>query len=101
MNPLTSAAILGAGSLGTALAKLLAPKLDVHPARFHRTGVRGGHQPRPPESRNISPTSTLAPNVRATMDHREALAMPLVIFAVPTVAIRSEAEQARRPRPAA
>jgi glycerol-3-phosphate dehydrogenase (NAD(P)+) len=35
----------------------------------------------------------LAANVRATMDPREALAMPLVIFAVPTVAIRSEAEK--------
>ena len=34
----------------------------------------------------------LAPNVRATMDHREALAMPLVIFAVPTWA------SARKPK---
>jgi glycerol-3-phosphate dehydrogenase (NAD(P)+) len=90
MTPITAAAILGAGSLGTALAKLLAPKLDsillvsIEEECVH--GINRDH--RNPKYLN---SVQLAPNVSATMDHREALGMPLVIFAVPTVAVRSEA----------
>ena len=92
MNPLTSAAILGAGSLGTALAKLLSPKLEsillVSIDDECVDGINRNHH-NPKYLSNIP----LAPNVRATTDHREALAMPLVIFAVPTVGVRSEAEK--------
>jgi glycerol-3-phosphate dehydrogenase (NAD(P)+) len=90
MKPITAAAILGAGSLGTALAKLLAPKLgSILLVSIEEECVEGiNRDHRNPKYLN---SVQLAPNVRATMDHREALAMPLVIFAVPTVAVRSEA----------
>ncbi len=90
MNPFTSAAILGAGSLGTALAKLLSPKLDsillVSIDPNCAAGINRDH-------RNPKYLSSfeLPANIRATTDHREALAHPLIIFAVPTLAIRSEA----------
>jgi glycerol-3-phosphate dehydrogenase (NAD(P)+) len=92
MTPLTSAAILGAGSLGTALAKLLAPKLEsIILVSIEQDCVEGINR----DHRNPKYLTAveLAPRVRATMDHREVLAMPLVIFAVPTAAIRPEAEQ--------
>lgn len=92
MNPLTSAAILGAGSLGTALAKLLAPKLEsillVSIEAECVDGINRDHR-NPKYLKAIE----LATNVRATLDPREALAMPLIIFAVPSAAIRSEAEK--------
>ena len=92
MNPLTSAAILGAGSLGTALAKLLSPKLDplilISIEQECVEGINRDHR-NPKYLKNID----LAPHIRATTDHREALAMPLVIFAVPAGAIRSEANR--------
>jgi glycerol-3-phosphate dehydrogenase (NAD(P)+) len=90
MKPITAAAILGAGSLGTALAKLLAPKLDsILLVSIEPECVDGINR----DQRNPKYLTSvqLAPNVRATMDHREALALPLIIFAVPTVAVRSEA----------
>ena len=90
MKPITAAAILGAGSLGTALAKLLAPKLEsILLVSIEPECVDGINR----DQRNPKYLTSvqLAPNVRATMDHREALAMPLIIFAVPTVAVRSEA----------
>jgi glycerol-3-phosphate dehydrogenase (NAD(P)+) len=92
MNPLTSAAILGAGSLGTALAKLLSPKLEsivlVSIEQECVDGINLNHQ-----NPKYLASVELAPNVRATMDPREALTLPLIIFAVPTAAIRSEAEK--------
>lgn len=92
MTPFTSAAILGAGSLGTALAKLLAPKLDsLLLVSIERECVDGINR----EHRNPKYLSdvTLDPKVRATTDSREALVMPLVIFAVPTSAIRPVATE--------
>lgn len=92
MTLFTSAAILGAGSLGTALAKLLAPKLEsvllVSIEQECVDGINRDHR-NPKYLTDIS----LGENVRATSDHREALGMPLVIFAVPTVGVRSEAEK--------
>lgn len=88
----TSAAILGAGSLGTALAKLLGPKLDsillVSIEEECVAGINRDHL-----NPKYLKTTELAPHVRATMDHREALALPLVIFAVPTAGVRSEADK--------
>jgi glycerol-3-phosphate dehydrogenase (NAD(P)+) len=92
MKPITSAAILGAGSLGTALAKLLAPKLGsvllVSIEQECVDGINRDHR-NPKYLKDVS----LGGNVRATGDHREAPGMPLVIFAVPTVGVRSEAEK--------
>ncbi len=88
----TSTAILGAGSLGTALAKLLSPKLEsVLLVSIDANCAQGINR----DHRNPKYLSSfeLPSNIRATTDHREALAMPLVIFAVPTVGIRSEAEK--------
>lgn len=86
----TSAAILGAGSLGTALAKLLAPKLESIVLVSIETecveGINRDHR-NPKYLTNID----LPHHLRATTDHREALAHPLVIFAVPSGAIRSVA----------
>lgn len=92
MTAFQSAAILGAGSLGTALAKLLAPKLEkilfvsIDPRCAE--GINRDHR-NPKYLSDIE----LPPNVSATTDHREVLDMPLVIFAVPTVGIRSEADK--------
>jgi glycerol-3-phosphate dehydrogenase (NAD(P)+) len=89
-TPFTSAAILGAGSLGTALAKLLAPKLESIVLVSIETecveGINRDHR-NPKYLTDID----LPPTIRATTDHREALDQPLVIFAVPSGAIRSEA----------
>jgi glycerol-3-phosphate dehydrogenase (NAD(P)+) len=90
MTPLTSTAIIGAGSLGTALAKLLESKLEdillvtIDPACA--AGINLNH--RNPKYLSDIP---LGPNIRATTDHREALSMPLIIFAVPSAGLRSEA----------
>jgi glycerol-3-phosphate dehydrogenase (NAD(P)+) len=90
--PISSAAILGAGSLGTALAKLLSPNLEsillVGIDADCVAGINRDHR-----NPKYLPAFDLPPNIRATTDHREALPMPLVIFAVPTVGIRSEAEK--------
>ena len=92
MTPITSAVILGAGSLGTALAKLLTPKLSpiilVSNEASCADGINRDHH-NPKYLTDI----TLAEHIRATTDHREAVGHPLVIFAVPTLAIRSEAEK--------
>lgn len=92
MTAFQSAAILGAGSLGTALAKLLAPKLEkilfvsIDPKCAE--GINRDHR-NPKYLSDIE----LPANVSATTDHRELLEMPLVIFAVPTIGIRSEADK--------
>lgn len=86
------ATILGAGSLGTSLAKLLAPKLDpvllVSVEADVVEGINRDHR-NPKYLTDID----LPPNIRATGDPREALDQPLVIFAVPTSAIRPVAEE--------
>ncbi len=92
MKTINSAAILGAGSLGTALAKLLAPKLEsILLISIEQECVDGINR----EHRNPKYLCDvqLGTNVTATGDHRDALSQPLVIFAVPTSAIRSEAEK--------
>lgn len=85
-----SIAILGAGSLGTALAKLLAPKLRsvllVSIEDEVVAGINQNHR-NPRYLRDID----LPANIRATKDHREAVAYPVVLVAVPSAAVRSEA----------
>lgn len=92
MKPLNSAAILGGGSLGTALARLLSAKLQsitvvsIEPACVEDINLRHRNS-------KYLPGVELPEHVRATTDHREALDAPLVIFAVPTSGVRSEAEK--------
>ncbi len=92
MKPITSAVILGAGSLGTSLAKLLGPKLDdvllVSIEQSCVDGINRDHR-NPKYLTDVA----LSENVRATTDHRDTLDLPLIIFAVPTSGIRSEAEK--------
>lgn len=83
----TSAAILGSGSFGMAMAKLLAPKLD--------SIVLIGRDPETADSINTSRRNPhylseveLESNVRASTRLEDALEFPLVIFAVPTSATR-------------
>ncbi len=89
-TPFTSAAILGAGSLGTALAKLLAPKLEsillVSIEDDVVAGINRDHR-NPKYLREVS----LPEHIRATGDHREAVGFPLVLVAVPSSAVRAEA----------
>lgn len=87
----TSAAILGSGSFGMAMAKLLAPKLD--------SVVLIGRDPATAEAINQTRKNPhylsgieLAENVRASTTPEDALAHPLIIFAVPTSATRGMAE---------
>ncbi|MGC4017331.1 MAG: NAD(P)H-dependent glycerol-3-phosphate dehydrogenase [Luteolibacter sp.] len=89
---MTSAAILGSGSFGTALATLLAPKLGevVIIGRDPATAdsISNAHK-NPHYLKDL----TLADNIRCTIDLGEAVKHPLVLFAVPTSATRSIAEE--------
>lgn len=86
----TSAAILGSGSFGMAMAKLLSPKLE-HVLLIGRdpdTAASINHEHRNP---HYLSTIQLEENVRASITPEDALGHPLVIFAVPTSATRSMA----------
>lgn len=85
-------AILGAGSLGTSLAKLLGPKLESIVLVSNEAECIDGINRNQKNPKYLTDVQ-LTPNVRATADHQEVLKQPLIIFAVPTVAIRSEAEK--------
>ena len=75
----TSAAILGSGSFGTAMAKLLAPEARIHRPHRPRSGNRGHHQPRAPESalsqrrsscrKTSAPPSITGRRARPSADH--------------------------------
>lgn len=86
-----SAAILGTGSFGTAVAKLLAPKLEsvLLVGRDSETAdaINRSHR-NPHYLSNI----VLEENVSATVCREEALRHPLIIFAVPTSATRAMAQ---------
>lgn len=87
----TSAAIVGSGSFGTAIAKLLAPKLGsvVMIGRDPETAesINGGHR-----NPHYLSDVTLDDNVRGSVDVADAAGHPLVIFAVPTSGTRRMAE---------
>jgi len=88
--PFTSAAILGSGSFGTALASLLAPQLGsiVLIGRDPAAAETINREHRNP---NYLGATTLAASIRASTRLADALEHPLVIFAVPTSATRATA----------
>ena len=88
----TSAAILGSGSFGTAIAKLLAPKLGailiIGREEEVAMGINANHR----NPRYLSDV-TLPENITAGTDVAAAAGHPLVIFAVPTAATRACAKE--------
>ena len=92
--PFRSAAIIGSGSFGMAMAKLLAPRLEeiLIIGRDPETiaAINSGHQ----NPHYLSGVS-LGENVRASTKPDDAPGHPLIIFAVPTSATRQMAETLR------
>lgn len=86
----TSAAVLGSGSFGTAIAKLLSTRLDriVLIGRDCETAETINREHRNP---HYLSDVLLDENTRASCQIEDALAHPLVIFAVPTSATRETA----------
>jgi glycerol-3-phosphate dehydrogenase (NAD(P)+) len=89
-RPFSSVAILGTGSFGTALARLLAPKLD--------QVVMIGRDPAVAESINAAHHNSrylagieLPENITATTALTNAAAHPVILFCVPTAATRETA----------
>ncbi len=91
-SKLTSAAVLGSGSFGTAIAKLLSPRLDRIDliGRDCETAETINREHRNP---HYLSDIALDENVYASCDLADALAHPLVIFAVPTSATRETARK--------
>ena len=89
-SKITSAAIIGTGSFGTAVAKLLTPQLDriVLIGRDAETAAAINRDHKNPHYLSNIP---LGENVHASCQLEDALDHPLVIFAVPTSATRSTA----------
>ncbi len=87
----TSAAILGSGSFGTSMAKLLAPKLEsvVLIGRDRDTADFINREHRNP---HYLGKIQLPENVRASVTAEDALSHPLILFAVPTSATREMAQ---------
>jgi glycerol-3-phosphate dehydrogenase (NAD(P)+) len=87
-----SAAILGSGSFGTAIAKLLSPKLEEILIIGREQEVADGINKNHRNPRYLSDI-LLPDKIRAGTDIAAAAVHPLVIFAVPTAATRSCAEE--------
>jgi glycerol-3-phosphate dehydrogenase (NAD(P)+) len=88
----TSTAILGSGSFGMALAKLLAPKLEsiVLLSRDPKTAEAINNNRRNP---HYLSSVEMDSNVSASTSLQAALDHPLILFAVPTSATREMASQ--------
>jgi glycerol-3-phosphate dehydrogenase (NAD(P)+) len=89
-NPFRSAAIIGSGSFGMAMAKLLAPKLEsitIISRDPETIASINTHHRNPHYLSGIS----LRENVRASANPADSLVHPLIIFAVPTSATRAMA----------
>jgi glycerol-3-phosphate dehydrogenase (NAD(P)+) len=89
-NSFRSAAIIGSGSFGMAMAKLLAPKLEsitIIGRDPETIAAINTHHRNPHYLSGIS----LLENVRASAKPADSLAHPLIIFAVPTSATREMA----------
>ncbi len=93
-SPFSSAAIIGSGSFGMAMAKLLAPKLDsilvIGRDAETAAAINSGHQ-----NPHYLSGILLGENVRASTHPADALGYPLIIFAVPTSATRAMAQTLR------
>ncbi len=87
----TSAAILGSGSFGTSMAKLLAPKLE-SVVLIGRDGETADAINREHRNPHYLSKIQLAENVRASVTPEDALSHTLIIFAVPTSATREMAQ---------
>ncbi|MEK6232090.1 MAG: NAD(P)-dependent glycerol-3-phosphate dehydrogenase [Luteolibacter sp.] len=87
-----SAAILGSGSFGTAIAKLLSPKLDRILLIGRDVDVANGINVRHRNPQYLTDIS-LPENVTAGIEISGAAGHPLLIFAVPTSATRRCAEE--------
>lgn len=88
----SSAAILGAGSFGMAMAKLLAPKLE-SVLLVGRDAATVDMLNRDHRNPHYLTSTQLDANVHATTAIRDAATFPLVLFAVPTSATRELAGQ--------
>jgi len=88
--PFSTAAILGSGSFGTSIAKLLSPRLDsiVLIGRDPETAAAINREHKNP---HYLKDIALGENVHASIQLEDALAHPLLIFAVPTSATRETA----------
>lgn len=86
--PFTSAAVMGSGSFGTAMAKLLSPKLATVVLIGRDAGTAETINRLHRNPRYLGETS-LGENIRASTDPRDAAGHPLVLFAVPTSATRA------------
>jgi glycerol-3-phosphate dehydrogenase (NAD(P)+) len=86
-RPFSSAAILGAGSFGMAMAKLLAPKFSAITLVGRDPAIVAALN-RDRRNPHYLTGVQLAETVHATTDLADALAHPLVLFAVPTSATR-------------
>jgi len=86
-----SIAILGSGSFGTGIAKLLSPKVEsiVLIGRDAEAAAAINREHRNP---HYLPDIVLPENVTASSDPADALAHPLLIFVVPTSATRATAQ---------
>lgn len=87
----SSAAIVGSGSFGMAMAKLLAPKLD-SVLLLGRDAATAAAVNRSHRNPHYLSSVVLDENVRATTDPADVTGHPLVIFAVPTSATRQMAQ---------
>ena len=90
-----SAAILGSGSFGTALAKILSPKVEsvrvIGRDEDVIEAINSTHR-----NPRYLPKISLPENISGSLDLSEARNHPLVIFAVPTSATRACAEEIAR-----
>ncbi|TAE75557.1 MAG: NAD(P)-dependent glycerol-3-phosphate dehydrogenase [Verrucomicrobia bacterium] len=89
-QPFSSAAILGTGSFGTALAVLLAPRLDAVELIGRDAQVVEAINQQHRNPRYLSHI-LLPERVRASVRLADAIAHPLVLFGVPTAATREVA----------
>lgn len=87
----TSAAVIGSGSFGTAVAKLLAPKL-ASITLIGRDADTTETINRTRKNPHYLSGIVLPENVGASCDFADAMAHPLIIFAVPTSATRDIAK---------